>query len=210
MPIELADLALTAFADRLASGEPVPGGGSAAATSALLGISLLEMVVNLSLGRPRFAAAAGELRASQSTLQELHRQAVALIDEDAAAFAAVMAAIHLPKDTEDARVQRDAARQDALRRAALVPLSLARLCMRALETARLLPQRTNKNVASDLYVGALLLQAAAHAAVVNIMVNLPLLTDADFVNTTRREAIRVRNAVTGLAASVKSAVILPL
>lgn len=210
MPIEFTALGVAAFADRLAADEPVPGGGSAAAVTALLGISLLEMVVNLSAGRPQFAAAAGELRASQSALHALHQQAMALADEDAAAFAAVMAAIRLPKDTEEARARRDAARQDAFRQAASVPLSLARLCMRALETACRLPSRTNKTAASDLYVGALLLQAAAHAAVVNIMVNLPWLSDKDFVTATRREAIRVRNAVTGLAASVKSAVNLPL
>lgn len=210
MSLTLADTTIATFAARLASGEPVPGGGSVAALTGLTGICLLEMVINLSVGRAEFAPVEAELRSRQAALADMHRQALSLIDQDAAAFTAVMAALRMPQGTEEEKKRRQEARQAAFRQAAEIPLALARVCLEALEMAQWLPGRTNKNAASDLYVGAVLLQAASHGALANTAANLPWLQDEAYVAETRREAIRLRAAVDRLAAAVKNAVVLPL
>ncbi len=97
------------FLAALASAEPVPGGGAAAAVSAALAASLTAMVVRLSLDRPKYAE-----------FEELHTVALAasdaarmrfleLAEEDATAYAAYRAARSLPRETQSEIEARDAA-----------------------------------------------------------------------------------------------------
>jgi formiminotetrahydrofolate cyclodeaminase len=53
---------LKRYLDDLAAKLPAPGGGSAAALTASLGASLISMVVNFTLGKPRYAQYEKELK----------------------------------------------------------------------------------------------------------------------------------------------------
>ena len=94
-----AGLTLDSFTRLLASAEPVPGGGSAAAVAASLAASLTAMVARLSGGRPRYAAHAGTHSRSLSVGDTARSRFLELADEDARAYAAYAAARKLPKDT---------------------------------------------------------------------------------------------------------------
>ena len=62
----LSELTVDALLDRLASSDPVPGGGSAAALAGAMGAALVAMVAELTIGRPEYAeheATIAELRA---------------------------------------------------------------------------------------------------------------------------------------------------
>ncbi|MGH2489826.1 MAG: cyclodeaminase/cyclohydrolase family protein, partial [Candidatus Limnocylindria bacterium] len=50
----IAELTVRDLTARLASRAPVPGGGSASALSGALGAALVEMVCELTLGRPEY------------------------------------------------------------------------------------------------------------------------------------------------------------
>src|SRR3989475_990930 len=89
---------LDGWLDELASGAPVPGGGSAAALAGALAGALVAMVARLTVGRKTYAAVerrAAEILIEADTLRsELRR----LVDDDAAAYAKVSAAYGIPKD----------------------------------------------------------------------------------------------------------------
>ena len=51
----VGEMTLGGFVEALASEQPAPGGGAAAAVAAALGASLTAMVVRLSLDRPKYA-----------------------------------------------------------------------------------------------------------------------------------------------------------
>jgi formiminotetrahydrofolate cyclodeaminase len=175
-----ADQRLGEFLEVLASDQPVPGGGAAAAVSAALAASLTAMVVRLSLDRPKYADFA-DLHAEVLAASDVARERfLELADEDASAYAAYRAARSLPRETEPEAAAREAATRDAARIATSVPLELVRACQALVELVDRCAGRTNLSVASDLEVAALLLDSAARAAAVNVRVNLPSIGDEGY------------------------------
>lgn len=169
----LATTSIQEFAARLASREPAPGGGSAAAVSGLLGVSLLEMVLNLTVGRSDFVDQAGFLAQKQKELIVLHMKVQEMIDADANAFKELIAAFALPKTTAQEKETRSQAIQAATQKASEVPLEVAGLCLQTLQIAGTLVGKINPHAASDLLVAALSSHAAVRGALLNTAINLP-------------------------------------
>ncbi|MCS6843448.1 MAG: cyclodeaminase/cyclohydrolase family protein [Caldilineales bacterium] len=183
--------------DALASGEPTPGGGSAAALAGAAAAALAAMVARLTAGRPRFAAVDAEMRATVEEAEDLRRRLTHLIAADAAAYDQVRAAYRLPKGSSEEQAARAAAVQEALKAASRTPLETAEACVAALELALRVAQRGNPAAATDACVAALLAHAGLQGAVLNVQVNLQDLQDAAFVAASRA-AVR-RHAQAGAA-----------
>jgi formiminotetrahydrofolate cyclodeaminase len=163
--------------DELASASPAPGGGAAAALSASIGASLICMVCNLTIGKPKYAAFEEQMSAALATAEDARRVALRLADDDARAFEAVIAATRLPRSTEAQTVARAEAIQQALAGAAAVPLRIAEIAVRVIGLAEQILEGANKNVLSDVAVAASAARAALESAMVNVEINLAAMTD---------------------------------
>ncbi|HZI22995.1 MAG TPA: glutamate formimidoyltransferase [Gemmatimonadales bacterium] len=164
---------LDGWLEELASGAPVPGGGSAAALAGALAGALVAMVARLTIGRKAYAGVerrAGEILAEAEGLRvELRR----LVDDDAAAYAQVSAAYKIPKDDPTRTRAIDAALLGAARTPADVATRAARLATLAGEIREI----GNKNARSDATVAAGLARTAVAAALENVRVNVAGLSD---------------------------------
>jgi methenyltetrahydrofolate cyclohydrolase len=201
------DLTLDAFVQRLASNEPVPGGGSASAVAGALGGALVAMVASLSLDRPKYAAHA-ELHARAAERgRALAKRFLDLADEDADAYGAFAAAMKLPRDTDEQRDVRTAALREAARGAATVPMRTVEACVELAALAKELVGRSNMNAASDLNVAAMLAEAAARGAAENVIVNLPAVGDEAYAADTTIRVKTLLDAVESLAAETREGVL---
>ena len=172
---------LNAFISSLASGEPTPGGGSAAALAGALGAALAAMVGRLTAGRPKYAAVDEQMQSAIIEADSWRDSLLALVDEDATAYDQVRAAYRLPKETVEQQSARAAAIQRALQGASRTPLATVEACLAVLRLAEQVVKSGNPNAATDGTVGALLAHAGLRGAVLNVRVNLGGIDDTTFV-----------------------------
>lgn len=190
------DLTLTQFGEKLASSDPVPGGGSASAVAASLAASLVAMVATLSQNRPKYADHAPLHALAIPAARRLVTDLLDLADEDAAAYAACALALKLPKEAFADKAYREAQVKATAQVAAEVPLRCVERCYDVLVLTEALAGRSNVNASSDLRVAALLAEAAGHGAAENVLVNLPLIGDNDW---TRAAEARTRGLLTEIS-----------
>lgn len=182
-----ARYSLAEFSERLASAEPVPGGGSASAYVGSLAASLVCMVARLSLGRPKYDQFTATNERALAAGESARLRLLELADEDARAYGAYSAARAMPRETDAEQRAREQASRAAAREASEVPLTVARECASLLDIIDSMAGRSNLNAASDLEVAARLSSAALRGAAANVLVNLPQVGDERYLGVTTAE-----------------------
>jgi len=173
---------LHVYLDSLASGQPTPGGGSAAALVGALGAALNSMIANFTVGREKYAAVEEEVRARLAESERLRGELQRLTQADTEAYGGVSAAYKLPKSTEEEKAARAAAIEEALKASAAVPLAATRCAHAVLKAAASLVDKGNPNLITDVGVAAKFALAALECAVLNVEINLVSLKDQAYVN----------------------------
>ena len=202
--MSFSTLTLREFLDRLASAEPTPGGGTAAAVTGAMGTALLIMVAGLPKTRTNTDEERARLGAARERLLPLRDALERCADEDAGAFDEVMAAYRLPKATDEQKGVRKAAIQQALGHATEVPLETLRLAAEALDVAEIVARHGVPSAASDVGVAVGLLEAAAAGGWANVRINLDGLSDEAYRRRLGEGAHRLAALATDAAGRVRA------
>jgi glutamate formiminotransferase/formiminotetrahydrofolate cyclodeaminase len=187
-PPRLQRMNLREFANELSTDSPAPGGGSVASLAGALAAGLAAMVSNLTAGKKGYEAHRERMLRVGVDGQRLKDEFLYDIDRDTDAFNEVMAAMKLPKKTDEEKTARAAAMEAANKGATLVPLGVLQRCVPALELAREMARCGNRNSISDAGVGGLMGRAAAEGAYYNVLINLKGMEDKVFVEQIRAKA----------------------
>jgi len=167
--------AIRPVVNRVASADPVPGGGSVSALTGALGAALGQMAIRITQEKKSFQQHADRYADALDRLAPYTSALLELADADSEAYSRVMAAYKLPKGSAD----RDKAVQDGLTRATEIPSRTANCAAEALGVLEELRSIIHANVASDLQVGMQMLRASLRGAISNIRTNLSDIKDAN-------------------------------
>ena len=195
------------FLEAVASAEPAPGGGAVSALAGALGAALAAMVGRLTVGKRKYAEVNDEMRVLIVKAEEIRRRLTARIEEDTAAFNAVMAAYKLPKATDEELAARNAAIQTAMIRAGEVPLSTAQDALAAMELTLTVALKGNTNAISDAAAGAWMAMAGVQAAALNVRINATSVEDAAVTRAWQRELSAIYTRAESILAQVQEAAV---
>lgn len=194
------------YLEALGSSAPAPGGGAASALTGALAAALAEMVAQLTVGRARFAAVEDPMRMLIAEARAARADLLALMDDDARAYAAVSSSYKLPKTTGEERAYRDDAIQASLREAMQPPLRMMKLACQVLALAEEAAGSGNPSVASDAGCAALLGEAAVRSAGLNVLANVVLLRDESVATEARAAKERYEGEAAALRERTMAAV----
>jgi glutamate formiminotransferase/formiminotetrahydrofolate cyclodeaminase len=177
---QLANMSLATFMAETASESPAPGGGSIAAYVGALGAALGTMVANLSSHKRGWDERWKEFSDVAEQGQRHAQELLHLVDEDTRAFTRVMAAMALPKATDEDKIARKAAIQEATRDATEVPFRVMETAFASMAVIKAMAETGQESSVSDAGVGALCARAAVMGAFLNVRINAKQLTDRAF------------------------------
>jgi len=185
-----SEYSIAGFLDELGSASASPGGGSAAALTGALGVALIQMVFNINNRRSQKTETLG-VHPKNLTLTEIREQFERfelLMTLDAEVFANLSKFI---KDERSGNLY-----QEALKKAADVPLEMARSAYRAMALGEKEIDRTSRWLASDLAEAGILLEASFNSARLNVEINLKSIQDTSYISKSQKELDDLQKKVT--------------
>ena len=198
----LTELTVKGLLAETAGDAPVPGGGSISALNGAIAAALTEMVANLTIGKKKYADVQDEMAEIAKSAAALQKELVLDVDRDSEAYDGVSPVFKLPKETDEEKAIRSAAIQENTKKAALVPMEVARRASTLLPSIEAVVARGNQNAVTDGCVAMMCARVAVVGALFNVRINLTSIKDEEFVARLREEADRLEADVLAREAAV--------
>lgn len=189
--MKLLELSVKEFVEILGSNAPAPGGGSASALAAAMGVSLTKMVAELTQGKKQYAQHADVIENILKTSASQQQELLIAVDKDTEAFNAVSAVFKMPKETDEQQANRREAMQKALEGAVQSPYAMMEISLNALTVAKSAVGKSNLNALSDLGVAVLNLKSGLQGAWLNVLINLSGIKNKEFVDYYRSSGEKI-------------------
>lgn len=185
----IKDLTVSTFLEELSSKKPTPGGGGAAALGGAQGVALGEMVINLTLGKKKYADVEEEMQLLLVRLEEIRAEFLRLADEDARVFAPLAAAYGLPSGTEEEKKHKEEVLETHLLAASLIPKTVMEQAVEAIKIMDILAHKGSRLAVSDVGVGVSFLRTALLGAKMNVSINTKFMKQRETARQLDQEAI---------------------
>ena len=186
------------FVEVLASNEPAPGGGGAAALVGALGTALGNMVGSLTVGKKKYAQVEEEIIALKARCDALQKELLDQVEADDKGFVPLAKAYGIPKDDPN----RDRILEEATVTACAVPMHIMELCCQAIDCIAVFAAKGSRLAVSDAGCGAVCCKAALQAASLNVFINTKSLKNRDVAEEMNAKANEMLRKYCAIADSI--------
>ena len=159
------------YLEGLSSKAPVPGGGGASALAGALGNALGQMVVNLTVGKKKYAEVEEEMQEYLERLKTMQQEFLHLSDRDAEVFAPLAECYRLPSATPEEKEHKETVMEEKLLDASMVPVEIMEKALELLEILDVLADKGSRMAVSDVGVAVQFTRTALLGAVMNVYIN---------------------------------------
>ncbi len=171
------------FLNDLSSKKPAPGGGSASALAGAMAASLASKVCIFTLGKDKYKDVEKQFKELNKQATKLQMELFKLADEDKKAYL---------------KVVKTKGSQEAVQKAAEVPLETAQKSLEVLKMACFVSEHGNQNLRSDAFCAIELATAAVYGALENVRANIPHIENEKYLGELKDKVEKVLNGTNNL------------
>ena len=182
------------YLEVLSSKAPVPGGGGASALAGALGNALGQMVVNLTVGKKKYAEVEAEMQEYLERLKTMQQELLHLSDRDAEAFAPLAECYRLPSATPEEKEHKETVMEEKLLDASMVPVEIMEKALELLEILDVLADKCSRMAVSDVGVAVQFARTALLGAVMNVYINTKSMKNrekAEEINQSAKRMVKI-------------------
>ena len=181
------------YLEVLSSKAPVPGGGGASALAGALGNALGQMVVNLTVGKKKYAEVE-EMQEYLERLKTMQQEFLHLSDRDAEVFAPLAECYRLSSATPEEKEHKETVMEEKLLDASMVPVEIMEKALELLEILDVLADKGSRMAVSDVGVAVQFTRTALLGAVMNVYINTKSMKNrekAEEINQNAKRMIKI-------------------
>lgn len=190
---KLIDMKLEDYINKVDSPSPAPGGGSVMGVVGSLACALAGMVGHLTVNKNKFKELSEEeknhFNNAIEKIKEIKIKLMETIDKDAESFNIFMAAIKLPKDTEEEKLIRKEAISKAAVKSTQTPFDILKYSYELVSLFDTILKYGNSGVITDIASAYILIYCASKGSVLNININMPLIKDKIFLENIKKNSL---------------------
>ena len=168
------------FLETLASPEPTPAGGAAAAYAGACAASLVMMVARITANKPKYISAKSHMLEIINQAEILRLELYQAIQEDSQAYNNYLLVNHIPVGNDEEKLHHASELEKARVETILIPLLVAQKCMELMNLAMVCVQEGGFSTICDGNTANLLAESAIRASLNNALFNLRGSTDEEF------------------------------
>jgi len=184
MDFNFLENSLKNYLEILSSRTPTPGGGSAVACLASLSSSLLNMVINYTIGKKAYAKYEEEIKKIKEKNENIMKECMEFIEKDSILYGKI-----------DEAIKNNINPEKELKESAFLHFKICEYMYEIVNFCDILAEKGNKNLISDTGISNIFALGAFCGAKMNIFINLKYINDPDFKKSLKEKVEKMEEEI---------------